>query len=147
MERALKLTLKYGRFSGVPKTVSEQMRAIHGHGNRSTEQRLRMALVRVGQSGWVTRPRSVPGTPDFYFPSDRVAVFVDGCFWHACPKCGRVPRSNHPYWSAKLAGNRRRDRRTDRQLRATGVKVLHLWEHELRNLPRSLSRIRHLLAR
>ena len=51
-----------------------------------------------------------PGTPDFIFEERKVAVFVDGCFWHGCPRCGHVPHANAAYWTAKIEANRRRDR-------------------------------------
>lgn len=60
----------------------------------------------------------------------RLAVFVDGCFWHACPKHGTKPRVNQWYWEAKLVRNRARDRDTDRRLRSKGWKVVRVWEHE-----------------
>src|SRR5689334_3181348 len=78
--------------------------------------------------------RPVPGLraqADVLFPRERVAVFVDGCFWHGCPDHGVLPKSNREFWSAKLAGNVERDRRTDRNLNESGWLVLRVWEHEL----------------
>jgi DNA mismatch endonuclease (patch repair protein) len=67
---------------------------------------------------------------DIVFPTERVAVFVDGCFWHACPLHGTVPKQNRSWWTEKLAANRRRDEETDEMLRAAGWAVLRFWEHE-----------------
>lgn len=67
---------------------------------------------------------------DLVFRGPRVAVFVDGCFWHGCPKHGMNPRTNTAFWSAKLARNRERDAETDDLLRAAGWVVLRFWEHE-----------------
>lgn len=67
---------------------------------------------------------------DLVFPGERVAVFVDGCFWHRCPEHGTSPASNTAYWEAKLAGNVARDRRNDAALIAAGWDVLRIWEHE-----------------
>jgi DNA mismatch endonuclease, patch repair protein len=67
---------------------------------------------------------------DIAFPRRRVAVFVDGCFWHGCPEHGTSPRSNAAYWRAKLARNRDRDRRNDQELGALGWQVIRIWEHE-----------------
>ena len=73
---------------------------------------------------WKVHPRGVVGKPDFLFPEQRLAVFVDGCFWHGCPKCGHVPTANNPYWKAKIEGNQRRDREYDRRLQDEGLRVL-----------------------
>jgi DNA mismatch endonuclease (patch repair protein) len=70
--------------------------------------------------------------PDFVFRERRVAVFVDGCFWHACPRHGTKPKGNAAFWRAKFRGNIARDRRDTRNLRRSGWRVVRLWEHELR---------------
>lgn len=77
--------------------------------------------------------RPVPGlrrTPDITFTRQRVAVFVDGCFWHRCPVHGTMPRSNAEWWAAKLRRNVERDADTDRRLMEAGWTVLRVWEHE-----------------
>lgn len=76
----------------------------------------------------------VPGnnrrTIDIAFPRQRLAVFVDGCFWHSCPQHGTRPASNSGWWEIKLAANRGRDADTDRRLYEAGWTVLRIWEHE-----------------
>jgi len=67
---------------------------------------------------------------DIAFPSARVAVFVDGCFWHGCPEHATWPASNADFWRQKIETNQRRDRNTDSQLREAGWQVLRVWEHE-----------------
>jgi len=67
---------------------------------------------------------------DIVFTRARVAVFVDGCFWHACPEHGTVPKSNSQWWSAKLSANAARDRDTDATLAAAGWSVVRCWEHD-----------------
>lgn len=79
--------------------------------------------------------RSVPGTPDLSNRSRRVAVFVDGCFWHACPRCYREPRSNVEFWRAKISRNRARRAKVRRMLRIDGWLVVQAWEHEVRRSP------------
>jgi DNA mismatch endonuclease (patch repair protein) len=70
--------------------------------------------------------------PDFVNRARRVAVFVHGCFWHGCPAHYRAPKSNRAFWRAKLRGNVARDRRTARELRREGWRVLAVWEHSVR---------------
>jgi DNA mismatch endonuclease (patch repair protein) len=67
---------------------------------------------------------------DIAFTRAKVAVFVDGCFWHACPIHGTLPKSNRDWWSTKLALNTQRDRRNDEALRVAGWRVVRIWEHE-----------------
>ena len=66
---------------------------------------------------------------DIVFPRRRVAVFVDGCFWHGCPQHGRLPRANSHYWTKKLSGNVERDQRTTAALERDGWRVVRVWEH------------------
>ena len=72
----------------------------------------------------------LPGRPDVVLTRARLAVFVDGCFWHRCPEHGTVPVNNREWWLEKLNGNVERDRRKDVELLAMGWNVLHIWEHE-----------------
>jgi len=85
------------------------MRAIRSTSNASTEWRFRGLVVKNAIKGWKLHEASVLGTPDFFFANQRVAVFVDQCFWHGCPNCGHVPKANSLYWMKKLARNKRRD--------------------------------------
>lgn len=73
------------------------------------------------------------GKPDFVFPKQKVALFVDGCFWHGCPKHSCAPKNNQGFWKKKLEGNKVRDRFVTRELRKMGWKVVRVWEHELKN--------------
>ena len=109
------------------------MSGVRSTRNRSTEWKLRAALVRNGVKGWKVTARELPGNPDFVFPKSRLVVFVDGCFWHGCPKCGRLPKTRKPYWHAKIGGNCQRDKRQHRRLRSLGWKVIRVWEHELKD--------------
>jgi DNA mismatch endonuclease (patch repair protein) len=72
----------------------------------------------------------LPGTPDLYLPRSRTVIFVNGCFWHGCPKHFRCPRNNRRWWLEKIERNRTRDQRTRSQLRRKGFSVLTVWEHE-----------------
>lgn len=73
----------------------------------------------------------LPGKPDIVFPRARIAVFVDGCFWHGCPLHGHVPKSNLTYWVPKLARNQARDRAADAALLVLGWLPMRVWEHEV----------------
>jgi DNA mismatch endonuclease (patch repair protein) len=67
---------------------------------------------------------------DIVFTRSRIAVFVDGCFWHGCPEHGNTPKANTGYWGPKLARNKQRDKRVSNELRADGWSVIRIWEHE-----------------
>jgi len=116
-----------------PETRSRIMSAI-----RSVNTRPELAVRRaVWARGLRYRihDRSVPGTPDLSNRSRRVAVFVDGCFWHACPRCYREPRSNVEFWRAKISRNRERRAKVRRMLRVDGWLVVQAWEHEVIRSP------------
>ena|ERR1700730_4402027 len=110
---------------------SKTMSAIRKRGNRSTEWRLRSALIRAGLSGWTLHERGVLGCPDFWFDRSRLAVFVDGCFWHGCQECCAIPKQNAGYWRPKITGNMERDRSYTARLKRIGIKVIRVWEHSL----------------
>lgn len=93
------------------------------------ELALRRALHAAGLRFRV-HDRRLPGTPDIVFPRARLAVFVDGCFWHGCPAHGVLPKNNRDWWEQKLTGNRERDLRKDGALEKAGWVPLHLWEHQ-----------------
>ena len=112
---------------------SAHMAKVRGKGNRSTEGRVELALLEAGIGGWEKHPKEIVGKPDFFFPRLRLAVFVDGCFWHGCPVCKRrIPASRPEFWRAKIDQNRRRDNRQQRKLRQQGYHVMRIWEHDLK---------------
>ena len=86
--------------------------------------------------------------PDFVFPKLRLAVFVDGCFWHGCPLHETKPKQNAAFWQKKFSKNKVRDRLVTRTLRQNGWRVLRLWEHELapKRETRLMGRIRRALG-
>ncbi|HXG49125.1 MAG TPA: very short patch repair endonuclease [Methylomirabilota bacterium] len=109
---------------------SEIMSRVRSRGNAATEGRLVRLFRRNGITGW-RRRYQLFGTPDFVFPKMRLALFVDGCFWHCCPKHSTRPAENAAFWVAKLARNRARDRLVNRTLRQSGWRVLRIWQHSL----------------
>ncbi|WP_315729664.1 MULTISPECIES: very short patch repair endonuclease [unclassified Bradyrhizobium] len=113
------------------KKRSEIMSRVKGRGNQLTELRLIELFRDHGIVGW-RRNRRIFGRPDFVFPVLRVAIFVDGCFWHGCPSHGSVPATNRKFWQAKLDRNKKRDRLVVKELKKRGWKPLRIWQHELR---------------
>ena len=109
---------------------SEVMSLIRSRGNKATELRLIEIFREFYITGW-RRNQPLFGKPDFTFRRERVVVFVDGCFWHGCPKCYKRPSSNQAFWDTKIGNNRKRDRRVSRELRREGWKVVRIWQHQL----------------
>lgn len=111
---------------------SRNMSAIR---RRDTKPELRLRSM-LHQRGWRYRVDLRIDTarrrvrPDIVFTARRVAIFVDGCFWHGCPEHSRSPRKNVAYWGTKLAGNVARDQATTEALEESGWLVLRVWEHE-----------------
>ena len=131
--------------SVTPETRSRVMAQVRSKRNRSTEWRLRAALVRAGIRGWTLNAADLTGKPDFVFPLQRLVVFVDGCFWHGCPKCYRRPSSHTDYWDAKAARNRARDVKITARLKQDGWRVLRIWEHQLSTMDSVVGRIRSVV--
>jgi DNA mismatch endonuclease (patch repair protein) len=128
-----------------PAKRSEVMSRIKSRGNRETELLFASLLRKNGIRGW-RRHLPITGRPDFTFRDANLAVFVDGCFWHCCPKCSNMPVNNRGFWSAKLAANQERDQLVNRTLNAKGWKILRVWEHELRHPAVVLRKLRLKLA-
>src|SRR6185437_5040614 len=95
------------------------------------EVRLRKALWSLGLR--YRLGSRLPGKPDAVFPTDRVALFVDGCFWHQCSKHAVKPKTNEIFWRSKLKANVDRDKRINRELRALGWRVIRVWEHDIKS--------------
>src|SRR5688572_26700003 len=95
---------------------SQVMAAIRSKGNKATELRLVSIMRAYGIKGW-RRQQAIPGTPDFVFQEKRIAIFVDGCFWHGCRHHCRMPKSRKSFWTPKIAANRARDRQVARLLK------------------------------
>jgi DNA mismatch endonuclease (patch repair protein) len=142
---------------------SEVMSRIRSRGNEDTEIALAKLFRRNKITGWRTQievrikkaeGRSFRVRPDFVFQKLKLAVFVDGCFWHGCPKHGTQPKGNRAFWKNKFARNIARDVLVTRTLHRAGWRVLRIWEHTLRwatkkpqNEARLLKRIQRILIR
>lgn len=123
---------------------SEVMSLIRSRGNKATELRLIEIFREHGITGW-RRNQKLIGKPDFTFRRERIVVFVDGCFWHGCPRCYQRPKSNRKFWDEKIAANRKRDRRVNRELRGLGWRVVRVWQHQLDSSARIAGRMKNAL--
>lgn len=119
---------------------SEVMSRIKGKGNKDTELVMIQILRKHHISGW-RRNQAILGKPDFVFPKQKLALFVDGCFWHGCPKHGHTPKSNQEFWGKKLQKNKVRDTYVSITLKRSGWKVVRIWEHDLSKPGRVVKRI------
>jgi DNA mismatch endonuclease (patch repair protein) len=127
------------------KKRSEIMSRVRNRRNVATELRLVRLLREFRIRGW-RRNATVFGRPDFIFRAARLAVFVDGCFWHGCPLHGSIPVTNREFWTSKLVRNKKRDRRVGRELAKLGWRVLRIWQHELQEPSKVARRINKSLA-
>lgn len=124
---------------------SKIMKAIKSKENKSTELVFRSALQQSGISGWTTNEK-ITGTPDIFFSNYKVAIFLDGCFWHLCPKCGHIPQTNYEYWKSKLERNVTRDRDKAQALQMMGFLVIRFWEHEInQNVDSCIERLKEII--
>ena len=120
------------------------MAAVRSSGNKETELKLAAILKAKRITGW-RRSEPLPGKPDFVFRRERLALFVDGCFWHGCRWHCRMPDDNRRYWDQKISGNIARDRTITRLLKAAGWRVLRIWGHALRDPNKVTTRINYEL--
>lgn len=109
---------------------SQVMSRIRGRGNKETEVALARLLRQNKITGWRRHYRII-GRPDFAFPMLKLAVFVDGCFWHGSPRHSNLPVNNSAFWRKKLSANKARDRRVNQTLRKAGWRIVRIGEHDL----------------
>lgn len=119
------------------------MEKIRSRYNKSTELKFIKVLKCQGITGW-RRNYPLVGKPDFVFPKNKVAVFIDGCFWHGCLKHCRMPSSNKKYWEQKIARNVQRDKKVAKELRLIGWQVVRFWEHDLKGERCASAKMRRL---
>lgn len=129
-----------------PLTKSEQMARVRST-DTDAELRLRRAVWHKGLRFRVTC-RRLPGSPDVVFTRWRLAIFVDGCFWHGCPIHYTSPKTNSTFWRQKKAQNRARDKRVDSELKELGWTILRVWEHEVSDdIAAVVLRVQHALIK
>jgi len=123
---------------------SRIMSRVRGSGNQTTELRLIELMRMESITGW-RRGVALAGRPDFVFREGRVAIFVDGCFWHGC-KCKRLPTRHQAFWKSKIERNRLRDANVGSVLRKAGWHVIRIWEHQLKRNPKlAIQRLKRAL--
>lgn len=123
---------------------SEVMSHIRGKENKDTELALIHILRKYKISGW-RRNQPIYGKPDFIFLKYKVALFVDGCFWHVCPDHCNFPKNNEEFWRKKLQSNLNRDFTVNQVLASKGWKVIRIWEHELNDPDNVINRIKSVI--
>lgn len=119
---------------------SRLMARVKSRGNISTEQAIVFILKANALCGW-RRHYHIIGTPDFCWPKAKVALFVDGCFWHGCPRCHKLPKTNKRFWRQKVKYNQTHDRKVNCQLRKDGWTVIRIWGCQIME-SRTLMRIK-----
>jgi len=103
--------------------------------NTEPELTLRKLLSKNKISGYRLHYKKILGKPDIVFPRKKLAIFIDGCFWHKCPSCFIRPKSRIGFWNKKIKDNLIRDKEVNKSLKKNGWKILRVWEHELREKP------------
>jgi DNA mismatch endonuclease (patch repair protein) len=125
-----------------PKQRSKNMAAIKGRGNKSTEIKLVKFFKNHKITGWRRHYKKVCGTPDFVFLKNKLAIFVDGCFWHGCEKCNLKPATHTRFWHDKISTNKNRDKIINKKLKNDGWHIVRIWEHNIkRDNSRAFDRI------
>ena len=144
-ELALAKLLRRHRITGWRRQIALLVRSSR---REEAHSKIPTGANRKRKSVRASSPRLLRVKVDFVFPKLRVALFVDGCFWHGCPKHATKPRNNRTFWRKKFAANQARDRLVNRTLRRQGWRVLRIWEHECapKREARLLRRVRRMLA-
>jgi DNA mismatch endonuclease (patch repair protein) len=138
------------RLPPVPKSKKESVAKSMRSNKRSDtgpEILLRKALWKEGLRGYRKNFEKVPGSPDICFVSKKLAIFINGCFWHRCPKCDLpMPKSNTEFWTAKFERNIERDKKKIKRLKREGWSTLIVWECEIKtNMNKTIIRIDNLV--
>ena len=146
-QEASKVYIRDGR-APIPENEStSRVMSANKAKNTKPEITLRKALFNSGLRGYRLHWKKVPGRPDIAYPSKKIAIFVNGCFWHRCPYCKpSFPKSNVEFWKNKFLTNKTRDRKKITILKKDGWKVLTIWECQIKkHLDRSVARVRKVM--
>jgi DNA mismatch endonuclease (patch repair protein) len=127
-----------------PEDRKRTMQAVKSTGT-SLERRLFAMLAGLGISGWKKNVKNIVGKPDIAFLNQKIAIFIDGCFWHGCPHCRRkLPETNHEYWERKITRNIELANYYNEQLSGDNWTVIRIWEHEIKDKAKLKSRLKEL---
>ncbi len=123
-----------GRAPIPEKEITSRVMSLIRAKHTKPELRLRKALYHSGLSGYRLHWNKIPGSPDISYPGAKIAIFVNGCFWHRCPYCNPpIPKTHVEFWKEKFRNNIERDRRKVRELEELGWNVLVFWECRIKN--------------
>lgn len=117
---------------------SEMMASVRSKGNKTTEVKIVDLFKKNKITGWRRHNNKLPGTPDFSFQKEKIAIYVDGCFWHGCKRCYVAPKSNEDFWRKKVEGNMKRDKANRALVRRMGWVHIRIWEHEIKKKPEGI---------
>ena len=115
--------------------------------NTKPEITLRKALWREGQKGYRVNWKNIPGRPDIAYPGKKIAIFVNGCYWHRCPKCNLpLPKTNTDFWKEKFDKNVKRDKKKNDELLSLDWIVLVFWECDIKSdISNSIQKVKKVL--
>ena len=128
----------------VDKTTRSATMSLIRSKDSKLERRFCEALALCGVMDLKQHSKAVLGRPDFIHESKKIAILLDSCFWHGCPKHIRMPASNQGYWINKIQGNRRRDHHVKQELKKQGWKVIRIWEHSIKKPARQKWWVTHI---
>ncbi|MBE0682875.1 MAG: very short patch repair endonuclease [Anaerolineales bacterium] len=140
--------LRDGRAPIPLKDITSKVMSANKAKNTTPEITLRKLLSHEGIRGYRLNWRKAPGSPDIAFPSQKIAIFINGCFWHRCPYCKpRLPKTHRNFWKQKFAKNKNRDKEKVAILRKDGWRVLTIWECQIKKYPnQSVVRVKKVLS-
>ena len=134
MHTTKKLYLRDGRAPIPVSIVTSKVMSANKGKNTKPEMIFRKALWGIGIRGYRINWKKVPGRPDIAFPRKKLAIFINGCFWHRCEKCNpHYPKTNTEFWLNKFSKNKDRDKRKSDELKSLGWTVITIWECDIKN--------------
>lgn len=132
MLQKTKTYLRDGRAPIPTNEITSRVMSNNKGKNTKPERSLRKALWNAGIKGYRLNWKKAPGRPDIAFPGKKIAIFVNGCFWHRCEKCySNLPKTNTEFWLDKFTKNTARDERKSQELKSLGWTVITIWECDI----------------